>query len=143
MIFALQCLLILQLEIVFNSGLYMAFHRTEPFIITLSSSQHDLNNVERDVKHQIIMFNCDIFIWVPAYFTITTQIMLFFLSCFFFSQPKILILFILPQKHVVSTHQITTVNVGLGGSVGCAVRLVTRRSRVQPPPRSATFFHGD
>ena len=29
---------------------------------------------------------------------------------------------------------------GLGGSVGCAVRLETRRSRVQPPPRSATFF---
>ena len=34
-------------------------------------------------------------------------------------------------------------HVGLGGSVGCAVRLETRRSRVQPPPRSATFFHGD
>ena len=33
--------------------------------------------------------------------------------------------------------------VGLGGSVGCAVRLETRRSRVQPPPRSATFFRGD
>ena len=33
--------------------------------------------------------------------------------------------------------------VGLGGSVGCAVRLETRRSRVQPPPRSATFFCGD
>ena len=32
---------------------------------------------------------------------------------------------------------------GLGGSVGCAVRLETRRSRVQPPPRSVTFFHGD
>ena len=32
---------------------------------------------------------------------------------------------------------------GLGGSVGCAVRLETRRSRVQSPPRSATFFHGD
>ena len=32
---------------------------------------------------------------------------------------------------------------GLGGSVGCAVWLETRRSRVQPPPRSATFFHGD
>ena len=31
---------------------------------------------------------------------------------------------------------------GLGGSVGCAVRLETR-SRVQPPPRSATFFRGD
>ena len=31
---------------------------------------------------------------------------------------------------------------GLGGSVGCAVRLETRRSRVQPPPRSATFFRG-
>ena len=33
--------------------------------------------------------------------------------------------------------------VGLGGSFGCAVRLETRRSRVQPPPRSATFFRGD
>ena len=32
---------------------------------------------------------------------------------------------------------------GLGGSVGCAVWLETRRSRVQPPPRSATFFRGD
>ena len=32
---------------------------------------------------------------------------------------------------------------GLGGSVGCAVRLETRRSRVQPPPRSATSFRGD
>ena len=32
---------------------------------------------------------------------------------------------------------------GLGGSVGCAVRLETRKSRVQPPPRSATFFRGD
>ena len=32
---------------------------------------------------------------------------------------------------------------GLGGSVGCAVRLETRRSRVQPPPRSVTFFRGD
>ena len=32
---------------------------------------------------------------------------------------------------------------GLGGSVGCAVRLETRRSRVQPPRRSATFFRGD
>ena len=28
-------------------------------------------------------------------------------------------------------------------SFGCAVRLETRRSRVQPPPRSATFFRGD
>ena len=32
---------------------------------------------------------------------------------------------------------------GLGGSVGCTVRLETRRSRVQSPPRSATFFRGD
>ena len=31
----------------------------------------------------------------------------------------------------------------LGGSVGCAVRLETRRSRVQTPPRPATFFCGD
>ena len=33
--------------------------------------------------------------------------------------------------------------VSLDGSVGCAVRLETRRSRDQPPPRSATFFRGD
>ena len=32
---------------------------------------------------------------------------------------------------------------GLGGSAGCAVRLETKRLRVQPPPRSATFFRGD
>ena len=32
---------------------------------------------------------------------------------------------------------------GIGGSVGCAVQLETRMSRVQPPPRLATFFHGD
>ena len=32
---------------------------------------------------------------------------------------------------------------GLGGSFGCAVRLETRRSHVQPLPRSATFFRGD
>ena len=41
-------------------------------------------------------------------------------------------------------HQLLTeLSAGLGGSVGCAVRLETRRSRVQPPPRSATFFRGD
>ena len=28
-------------------------HCTEPFIITLLSSQYDLNNFERDLKHQI------------------------------------------------------------------------------------------
>ena len=32
---------------------------------------------------------------------------------------------------------------GLGGSVGYAVRLETRRSRVQPPPRLVTFSRGD
>ena len=35
------------------------------------------------------------------------------------------------------------ITAGLGGSVGCVVRLETRRSRVQPPPRSATFFRRD
>ena len=35
------------------------------------------------------------------------------------------------------------ISAGLGGSVGCAVRLETRRSWVQTPPRSATFFRGD
>ena len=38
---------------------------------------------------------------------------------------------------------VNVLKAGLGGSVGCAVRLETRRSRVQPPPRSATFFRGD
>ena len=32
---------------------------------------------------------------------------------------------------------------GLGGSVGCAIRLEIRRLRVRPPPRSPTFFRGD
>ena len=32
---------------------------------------------------------------------------------------------------------------GLGVSVGYTVRLETRRLRVQPPSRSATFFRGD
>ena len=32
---------------------------------------------------------------------------------------------------------------GLGGSVGCAIRLETRRLQVQPQPTSATFFRGD
>ena len=39
--------------------------------------------------------------------------------------------------------QLRGLSAGLGGSVGCAVQLETRRSRVQPPPRSATFFRGD
>ena len=30
-------------------------HCTEPFIITLPSSRYDLNNVERDIKQQIII----------------------------------------------------------------------------------------
>ena len=33
----------------------MVLHHTEPFIIILSSSQYDLNNVERAVKHQTII----------------------------------------------------------------------------------------
>ena len=45
---------------------------------------------------------------------------------------------------IIKKYDVYTSNVaGLGGSVGCAVRLETRRSRVQPPPRSATFFRGD
>ena len=40
------------------------------------------------------------------------------------------------------THTHTHTQSGLGGSVGCAVWLETR-SRVQPQPRSVTFFRGD
>ena len=42
-----------------------------------------------------------------------------------------------PAGHII------TGEAGLEGSVGCAVRLETRSSRVQPPPRSATFFRRD
>ena len=41
------------------------------------------------------------------------------------------------------THTCTHPPAGLGGSFGCAVRLETRRSWVQPPLRSVTFFRGD
>ena len=44
---------------------------------------------------------------------------------------------------ITQIDNISWYKVGPGGSVGCAVRLETRRSRVQPPPRSATFFRGD
>ena len=37
----------------------------------------------------------------------------------------------------------TSPEAGLGGSVGCAILLETRRSQVQPPLRWATFFRGD
>ena len=30
-------------------------HCTEPFIITFSSSRYDVNNVEREVKHQNVV----------------------------------------------------------------------------------------
>ena len=33
----------------------MVLHCIEPFINTLPSSQYDLNKVERDIKHQIII----------------------------------------------------------------------------------------
>ena len=35
----------------------MALHCTEPFVIICPSSRYDLNNVERDIKHQIIIIN--------------------------------------------------------------------------------------
>ena len=35
----------------------IVLHCTEPFIITLPKSQYDLNNVERDIKHQTIIYN--------------------------------------------------------------------------------------
>ena len=42
----------------------------------------------------------------------------------------------------LNTH-VVSFPASLCGSVGCAVQLETRRSWVQPPPRSATFFRGD
>ena len=38
---------------------------------------------------------------------------------------------------------VPTTYASLGSSVGCAVRLETRRSRIQSPMRLATFFRGD
>ena len=90
-----------------------AHHCTELFIVTLPSSGYDLHNVERDVICQTITI---------------------YIKC---KRLKICILFIcISQLNNLSL-------ASLGGSVGCAVRLETRRSRVQPPPRSATFFRGD
>ena len=52
-----------------NSALdYMAVHYTEPFIITLPSSWYDLNNVERDLKYQIlILFKPSLYIFVSGW----------------------------------------------------------------------------
>ena len=46
----------------------MALLCTEPFIITLKSSRYDLNNVERDIKHQTIM--CSLITLHPLYNTV-------------------------------------------------------------------------
>ena len=48
---------------------------------------------------------------------------------------KGLVLFLFPHRTYV-----LDILAGLGGSVGCAVGLETRRSRVQPSPRSATLL---
>ena len=48
---------------------------------------------------------------------------------------------IIRVRHIPGKFNI--LDAGLSGSVGCTIRLETRRSRVQPPSRSATFFHGD
>ena len=53
------------------------------------------------------------------------------------------LLYFYKANHLLLPACIPVHHAGLGGSVGCAVRLETRRSRVQPPPRSATFFRGD
>ena len=48
------------------------------------------------------------------------------------------------SNSILSPYKILLIaQAGLCGSVGCAVRLETRRSRVQPPPRSVTFFRGN
>ena len=39
--------------------LSVALHCTEPFVISIPLSLYDLNNVERGVKHQMVIFqNC-------------------------------------------------------------------------------------
>ena len=38
----------------------------------------------------------------------------------------------MPMRYFIKAY---VLGAGLGGSVGCAVRLETRRSRVQPPPQ--------
>ena len=48
-----------------------------------------------------------------------------------------------PYVDLYRQGQICSPFADLGGSVGCAVRSETRRSRVQPPLRSATFFRGE
>ena len=49
-----KCRIQILLEAEFSSDC-MALHCTGSFIIILALSQYDLNNVERDVKHQTII----------------------------------------------------------------------------------------
>ena len=66
----------------------------------------------------------------------------FFIFFFYFIYLFFCFLFLCLFSHflVVATNQIQLLGAGLGGTVGCAVRLETRRSRVQPPPRSQHSF---
>ena len=64
-------------------------------------------------------------------------------SVFGLSSFGIAIKYTINGKKAKTVSNVHILSAGLGGSVGCAVRLETRRSRVQPPPRSATFFRGD
>ena len=79
-------------------------------------------------------------IYLPSHSELfkTRETILFFKSTVFtlsIEIPYLLTILFLKFETVLST--------GLSGSVGCTVRLETRRSWVQPPPRSATFFRGD
>ena len=52
-------------------------------------------------------------------------------------------IFSFPDDNLVNNKGFSSNAASLGGSVGCAVQLEIRRSRVQPPPRATTFFRGD
>ena len=60
-----------------------------------------------------------------------------------FVQRVVKVKLFLLASYNINTLEFSATIFGLGGSVGCPVRLETRRSRVHPPPRSATFFRGD
>ena len=114
---------------------------------------YDIRNAHWRVNNwvkEILLF----FQWIQWQFS--SRVMKTFISLLVLRTHEIMIFFLLHSMKILSTSPPKSKlplymhfssskpeKAGLGGSVGCAVRLETRRSRVQPPLRSVTLFRGD
>ena len=99
-------------------------------IFLISAQKHRLWVLVRTAMFWAEIWKIEFFIWKLHQCYIYINIFLLYFLCIY------IYIYIYMYTH--------TKNIaGLGGSVGCAVRLETRRSRVQPPTRSATLFRGD